>query len=374
MARHKFRSLLKMATRTSLTSLVKFRHSLKYVNLGHTPFETLPFELVICIADFLPPAAAASFALSCKRIRHILGNEHLDPLRRKTFHKTPRLQMLVDPECDYCLLRHRCLEERHRNMVRGRGARATLKVSDEEAAVSAYLGKTFHDITFRSVMKLHNRGIHCSKLLALLSGVDTTYIRGVTFQKISLCRIANDHLLFRHQNWILYRDRKIIKLPPPDSKQLIAYPHLTMLHDFVVDKLTRRTKHLQNMLEDVDHSLSCHECVGLSHCQVCPAEFEFDTMDFGKEGMALIITRWLDLGDGSAPFDPGWTSRLIKGHYPTRTTVPFPLMSLKEDFQDRLNGDELLTPEFPASLFRDAPLDEEGRESLITFFEGNKEE
>jgi hypothetical protein len=362
-----------MATRTSLTSLVDSQFSLQRVNQDRAPFKTLPIELVIYIADFLPPLAAASFALSCRGIRLILGNEHLDPLRRKTFNKTPLLDMLLDPECECCLLHHRCLEVRHRNMIRVRDARIPSMVTDEENAVSLYLGKQFHDITFRSVTVLHRRGIHCSKLLCLLSGLDTTYLPGVNYQKVSICRIASGHLLFRHQNWILYRDRKIRDLPPPDSIQLIAYPHVTMFHDFVANKVARRTRHLQDILNNTDNKLVCIVCEGLSQCHVCPVGFQIDTKDFSTKGIAVVITRWLDLGDGDTPFDPKWMSRVLKGHYPTRTTVPFPLGSIKQAFQHRLNRYELLIPEFRVSLLRDAPLHEERRESLTTFFERNFE-
>ncbi|OBT80879.1 hypothetical protein VF21_00029 [Pseudogymnoascus sp. 05NY08] len=145
-----------------------------------------------------------------------------------------------------------------------------------------------------------------------------------------------------------------------------------MFHDFVVDTVTCRTKHLQNMLDDVDHNLVCSQCAGPFLCHLCPAEFQVDTKDFGNRGVALVITRWLDLGDGSAPFDPSWTSRVVKGHYPRRIDVPVPLGSIQEDFQHRLDDDELLTPEFPVSLLREVPFPEKGRESLLPFYERNE--
>ena len=381
-----------MATLESLISLFESLFPPEHVNLDYTPFETLPFELVICIADFLSPSASASFALSCRRIRLILGNQHLDSLRPKAFYKPPRLQKPLDIACRYCFLHHRCLEERHWNMLCGRERRSLSELTNEEASVCLFLSEHFDDITFRSIMKLHRRGIHCSKLLSLFTEVNTAYLHGLTFQLASACRVVNGRLLSHRQNWILYPARKMQYPPHSVSTRLIVCSHLTIFNKFLADKIACRLDHWNNVerneerhrenelnhwcnvVPNEQHNVCCPSCEGVFQCNFCPTEFQIDTKDFGTAGVAIVMTRWLDLGDGRALFNPRWKSRLLEGKYPTRTRVVFPAGSIKKAFQQCLNADELLTPKFSASLFGYNPSSlGEGKEKLIMFFKRNVE-
>lgn len=95
-----------------------------HASLEHTPFRKLPLELVICISEFLPPPDAASFTLTCRQIRFILGNQYLDRLWAEG-HEHNRVAFLTLFErdlpfyvlCHYCHLLHRVGEERHRTLL-----------------------------------------------------------------------------------------------------------------------------------------------------------------------------------------------------------------------------------------------------------------
>ncbi|KFY01453.1 hypothetical protein O988_02725 [Pseudogymnoascus sp. VKM F-3808] len=142
--------LPKMTILAWLLSLFKALFPPQQVSLNSTPFETLPFELVIFIAKYLSPSDAASFALSCRRIRAVLGNQHLDSLRPEASDEPSRLQMPLNIACDSCLMHHRYLSERHRAVLYARREEPLDEVDDDElVAMCLSLSESFVDSTFR---------------------------------------------------------------------------------------------------------------------------------------------------------------------------------------------------------------------------------
>jgi hypothetical protein len=357
------RLLPKMTILAWLLSVFKALFPPQRVSLNSTPFETLPFELVISIAKYLSPSDAASFALSGRRIRAVLGNQHLDSLRPEASDEPSRLQMPLDIACDSCLMHHQLLSERHRDVLYARREEPLDEVDDDEiVAMCLSLSESFVDITFRSVMKLHCYGINCQKLLALFADVDTGHLPGVTNQWASACRISNGRLIFRHQNWILHPAGATSYSLPPSGARLIVCPHYNILHERFNDKLSCRLDHWR----DAQRNMSCSVCSGLFQCTYCPTEFQIDVKDFGAVGVALVVTRWLDLGEGRSALDPSWDRHLLKIDRGIETPITFPAGSIKQDFQQRLPSEELLTPKCSALLFGYNPLLWEGREKPVT--------
>lgn len=41
-------------------------------------------------------------------------------------------------------------------------------------------------------------------------------------------------------------------------------------------------------------------------CRYCNVDFQLEIKDFGGEGLALVVTKWLDLGSGLTPMDTRW--------------------------------------------------------------------
>ena len=48
----------------------------------------------------------------------------------------------------------------------------------------------------------------------------------------------------------------------------------------------------------------------LKHCNYCPTEYQIDLQECGQLGVAVVVTKWLDLGEGQHFLDPKWWSRL----------------------------------------------------------------
>ena len=78
-------------------------------------------------------------------------------------------------------------------------------------------------------------------------------------------------------------------------------------------------RHLSNgepeMLQLIE--LSLHEYLTRSerlrevkfhHCRLCNLLFQLEILDTTSDGLAIVITKWLDLGSGLIPLDCKWTS------------------------------------------------------------------
>lgn len=44
----------------------------------------------------------------------------------------------------------------------------------------------------------------------------------------------------------------------------------------------------------------------LRRCRYCDTDFKFDIKEHGDDGLALVITKWVDLGSGITPDDTRW--------------------------------------------------------------------
>jgi hypothetical protein len=80
---------------------------------------------------------------------------------------------------------------------------------------------------------------------------------------------------------------------------------------------------------------TCATCAGLHQCQTCPTEFQLDTVDYGYNyyHRRLIVTRWLDLGEGRTPEDPKWKSHLGSRDRSQAKPIPFEAGSIKATFE-----------------------------------------
>jgi hypothetical protein len=63
----------------------------------------------------------------------------------------------------------------------------------------------------------------------------------------------------------------------------------------------------------MNHQHGLQRCVrksGIVPCIACPTEYELRLEECGEFGVAAIITRWMDLGEGRTILDPRWLSHL----------------------------------------------------------------
>jgi hypothetical protein len=103
----------------------------------------------------------------------------------------------------------------------------------------------------------------------------------------------------------------------------------------------------------------CSVCDGLQQCHHCYTEFQLDIKDYSKQGVALVITTWLDLGECRTPLDPKWGLWTVRrpclvSTGPGQDVVVFEPGNIQESFGDGRTFlfDSILTPKREKALLR----------------------
>ncbi|KFZ15347.1 hypothetical protein V502_05653 [Pseudogymnoascus sp. VKM F-4520 (FW-2644)] len=308
-------------------------------SLEHSPFKKLPVELIISIAEFLPLPAAASFTLACRPFWYIAGNQYLHRLSAKG-HTPDRLAFLELLERDMprqilCYDCQRlCSGAMRRHNPKFSGDITKCPRADYRSYVEYYIQQGFSSLTFRLAMKIHHRGLDCSEQLSLLSGIGYPFGRGHNYQYEYTPRIINGCFILRHQAWFMFPVG--YKVIVPDLIYSDICPHWKF-NFFGSSKLQQK--------------LACR-------CEICPTEFQIDIKVFPKVGVALVITRWLDLGEGHTVSDPKYASHIAYYHRdPIDTPVSFEAGSIKAAYEgEAVDMKDLLTPKYTRHLFESKPL------------------
>jgi hypothetical protein len=140
----------------------------------------LPIDLILHIAQSLPTDAAASFSLCCRPTYFILGAQSFKALEENgQLHHRYGLLMLLEREfpdhiaCCYCKKLH-AIKRAHRyvSSLKARSHAVSFSsclMDDFERFTHLYIYKGLSFTIFQMAMKLHRRGLDCSKLLDPLS-------------------------------------------------------------------------------------------------------------------------------------------------------------------------------------------------------------
>ena len=345
------------------------RHS-----LNNSPFRKLPLELVGYMAEFLTPSAAACFTLACKPIWFILGNQYLDRLWARDFEPSRRTFLeLLDKDLPYHVICLQCNQlqrgdrKRHHSLLLSLcGTRPLCEVAEREQEVHRYINPNFNYVSLQSVMKLHRSGSYedyDSKIYDMIKSRNSLlsynkFSRYDTYahQKQSYIYVTEGPFLYREQDLLRFRHIDcIISCSKRDCiacwgggedfisttlLSLVVCPHLQSPLKKAATKtrfeaiMTFRASHW----DDIRLNNTCATCSGLHQCHTCPTEFQLDTMDYGYFDRRLILTRWLDLGEGRTPEDPKWKSHIGSRDHSTENPIHFEAGSIKaaiEEDQDQ---------------------------------------
>jgi hypothetical protein len=288
-------------------------------------FKKLPTELFQLIATFLPLSAAVSLTLTCRQASVILRGRYLDRINKKGCPEKLEFVQLLERDLPRHILCAECELLHSRKQLQNPPSITPCEIADRSFYLSLYIQPQFDSITFLLAMKLHRHGLDSSKLLSHFTGSGT--IRRITHIQHwkSQPRIVNGHYLLRHQTRLLLRapppyeiDFDIINLRVcPDwysgyfyiAKMVRQHPNYRPEVDGpprLVRMLACRISHLDN----AELNSSCSTCAGLIRCKNCPTEFQVDVKNVNEQGVALVITRWLDLGEGRDLQDERFRSHL----------------------------------------------------------------
>ena len=120
-------------------------------------------------------------------------------------------------------------------------------------------------------------------------------------------RIIDDELFLRVQHWIAF-DRH----QPPTFKWLHGpsiCPHIniyrTRCEEFTISKL------LRCQIQHVGTQGTCPTCSVPYRCNDCDAEFKTNTRRLDDRKVAVVVTKWLDMGSGYSQANPKWRRHIV---------------------------------------------------------------
>jgi hypothetical protein len=314
-----------------------------------TILEVLQPELIIYVAQFLPLSSTALFTLSCHAACATLGTRYWNSLRAKDQHQQhieflSQLSKDLSPDyvpCYHCRFLHLCtiLYSDHLPTRPLYLYDVTLCDNAEvRGKVRRYIHGGFQFRTLQMAMKKHPLGLDHEVWLKCLCRQSTT---GMIMQKFASefkadARIVDSCLLFRSE---------LVTLIPPgltirnmDRCSIAICHHIRLVAHGAEANLPETAECILN------HQHALQRCVrksGIVRCTACPTEYGLSIEECGKFGVAAIITKWMDLGEGQTILDPRWLSHL-SNKYTTSVVV-------KE--VDGINGRRLVGTDLVRSNF-----------------------
>lgn len=306
-----------------------FKHDIKPHALENSPLGTLPLELILLIADFLPTESAVALSFSCRPIREILGPLHLKALQSTSeegkSHRAAFLSLLENDlpgyvACQACAKLHPISKSFARKVI-GRdlspyelsklASKPRLPCSERDSKADTYnaIHATFNYVVFQMTMKRHRLGLDCTRWLKFLSYNHTAPAYGHMYQDVSEARMIGGSLYVRTQHIAMLQPGRPIVLPTSAAPR-ICFHFGRVNGDPWLSEDQHSKRILQCRISHWDSSEHCPTCSGIMSCRSCPTEFQFDIKDFGEHGVALIFTKWQGLGAGLDYNDPTWKSHV----------------------------------------------------------------
>jgi len=283
-----------------------------------TILEMLPPELIIYMAQFLPLSSTVLFTLSCHAACATLGTRYWTSLRAEDQHQQhidflSQLSKDLPPDyvpCYHCRVLHLCTI-RYSDHLPTRPLYqydvTPCHKAEVLGKVSKHIHKDFQFRTFQMAMKKHRLGLDYELWLEFLCRQSTTcrIMQKFPSEFKADARIVDSSLLFRSQ--------RVILIPPGltirnlDRCSFDICPHIRLVAHGAEANLPETAGCTMN------HQHALQRCVrksGIVPCTACPTEYDLSLEECGGFGVAAIITKWMDLGEGQTILDPRWLSHL----------------------------------------------------------------
>jgi hypothetical protein len=284
-----------------------------------TILDILPAEIIIYMAQFLPLSSTALFTLSCHTARATLGTRSwirlwAEDQRQEHIEFLLQLSKDLPPyyvPCYHCRVLHSC-KRRHSGRPTPRdplyGWHITLcQRAETLGEVRKYIHEDFQFRTFQMAMKMHRLGLDHKFWLEHLCNT------------LTACRIKEKFpYLFKADTRIvdsslLFRSHRVILMPRGLTiRNLGRYcfdicPHIRLVAGGAQANLPETSDCTMNHQHDPQR---CVRKSGIVSCTACPTEYALSLEGCWEFGIAVIITTWMDLGEGQTALDPRWWSHL----------------------------------------------------------------
>ena len=284
------------------------------------PLLGLPQELLDNVVDFLDTADAACLSMCNKSLYQRLGTNRWQLLRLGHGHDEQRKQLLThiardNPHIFYC---HICS---YLHLVARLGPsiysirlpciNSTSLRENLSQAFETYGGISSYRLTFPYVQLVMARHRDGPKYGISMSSISITEVRRRERHKVWTLlsvepKIVDNELFLRVQQWIAFDQDD-----QPTFERLCGPSICTHISKIRGDYLKPLTLDLlQCQVHHIGRRASCPKCSVLYRCIDCGVEYESDAILFEDRKLAVVITKWLNVGNGDSPTNPDWRRHL----------------------------------------------------------------
>lgn len=302
----------------------------------------LPPELLIVIAEFLPPVAAVSFSLSCTITYSLLGRKCENKAKQPEF-KTYALLLLLERDlpdviaCSDCKRFHAII---HADRYVYPGAELRNPQCLQVDSARLWIHPNFSTMVFRLMMKGHRKGIDSAPFLDLLTYPWKVFFHAQRIGKItSSCRIVRGSAYVRTQSIFHLKSHESLQFLWEDC--CLVCPHF----DWRGSCPLGVTSELERLCKKKELYAATGE---LMQCAYCATEFQINEEDLGSLGKLVYFTRWQSLGTGRRPLDNRWRSHITASNgRPIWARTTFRPRSIRSAFESKREFEfkSLMTPE-----------------------------
>jgi hypothetical protein len=177
--------------------------------------------------------------------------------------------------------------------------------------VPTYIHKDMKFSFFHLMMKQYRQRRDITRLLSNFTCNDTTQktSQKLPYHFISQGKIISESLFLRVQEVLLLSHGQPHGQPLliPAGFCIRICPHVTDLGDtdraIFLPRPKCKLKHRHNLQRCIRHYKA-------RQCEYCPTEYTVDLQECERLGTAVVVTKWIDLGQGRSVMDPKWWSHL----------------------------------------------------------------
>ncbi|KAI9874312.1 MAG: hypothetical protein M1830_009893 [Pleopsidium flavum] len=287
----------------------------------------LPLETLEMIREYLSPNDTASLVLCNHALLRALGNRHWSSLRPGKDNEEYRELFLTTLTRDlpghfFC---HHCSRLHLRDNLGPPGPafqpeNRLLCVTKELGwelwrCVQAHPYFSWYHFAFphlQLAMKRHHHGPGhgiSTKSLSFtevqVSGDEDEAERVTTLLSVE-ARICPEpiSLCLRIQHWALISSTK--------RDMLLSKTKFVRICDHMTPRSSEISRLIESKLEPPRTEFECRVRPDVLKCRFCNTDFQVEIKDCGDEGLALVVTKWLDLGSGLTPMDTRWRVHLAR--------------------------------------------------------------
>lgn len=280
----------------------------------------LPTEILQLITYYLPPDDIASLTLCNCALLKILGCRHLLSLRPAQCHQECREAFLVTltrdlPQHFYC---RECSHLHLRSDVgppspaqEPKGNLHCLRWQTESAVSISIPYTSMYQFAFphlQLAMERHDHGLKHGISTESLTFTEVWVPHGIynadsATRLLSVeARICSEPkcLYLRIQQWVLFTftNRTVI----------YSIPRIVTICRHLGTRSPEISQHIESQLESYDTGIDRQVGSDLLTCRYCNTDIQIERKKFDDERLALIVTKWLDLGSGLTLKDIRWTA------------------------------------------------------------------